>query len=132
MQPPGRKVYQRGGYSIWEIDGAQASVRLPWAQKMNSDILLYGEALLPKSELIWQTVYRSQGMIPRRDINRLCSFLIICFGSQCSFTYVRIAFSKVNLIPYQVDNFLFYVLCDAATSRHDQVMAFFSKVHNLK
>jgi len=28
----------------------------------------------------------------------------------------------------QVENFLFYVLCDAATSRRDQVMAFFSKV----
>jgi len=30
----------------------------------------------------------------------------------------------------QVENFLFYVLCDAATSRRDQVMAFFSKVHS--
>lgn len=30
----------------------------------------------------------------------------------------------------QVENFLFYVLCDAATSRRDGVMAFFSKVRS--
>jgi hypothetical protein len=26
LQPPGRKVYQRGSYTIWEVDGAQATV----------------------------------------------------------------------------------------------------------
>ena len=34
----------------------------------------------------------------------------------------------MDLITCQVDKFLFYALCDAATSRRDQVMAFFSKV----
>lgn len=26
LQPPGRRVYQRGSYTIWEIDGAQATL----------------------------------------------------------------------------------------------------------
>lgn len=26
MRPPGRKVYQRGSYTIWEVDGANATV----------------------------------------------------------------------------------------------------------
>ena len=34
-------------------------------------------------------------------------------------------------LTLQVENFLFYVLCDASTSRRDQVMAFFSKVRRI-
>lgn len=26
MRPPGRKVYQRGSYTIWEVDGANSTV----------------------------------------------------------------------------------------------------------
>lgn len=26
LQPPGRRVYQRGSYTIWEVDGAQAQL----------------------------------------------------------------------------------------------------------
>lgn len=26
LQPPGRRVYQRGSYTIWEVDGATAPV----------------------------------------------------------------------------------------------------------
>ena len=26
MTPPGRRVYQKGSYTMWEVDGAQAPV----------------------------------------------------------------------------------------------------------
>lgn len=34
LQPPGRKVYQRGSYTIWEVDGAHATVRFPHALRL--------------------------------------------------------------------------------------------------
>ncbi|KAL1408067.1 hypothetical protein Q8F55_004864 [Vanrija albida] len=68
LQPPGRKVYQRGSYTIWEVDGANATL---YCQNLS----LFGKLF----------------------------------------------------IDHKVENFLFYVLCDAATSKRDQVMAFFSK-----
>ncbi|CAD6564515.1 MAG: hypothetical protein TREMPRED_005393, partial [Tremellales sp. Tagirdzhanova-0007] len=77
LWPPGRKVYQRGGYTIWEIDGAQASL---YCQNLS----LFGKLFIDHKSVF-----------------------------------------------FHVDNFLFYVLCDAATSRRDQVMAFFSKQEKL-
>jgi hypothetical protein len=29
--PPGRKVYQRGAHTIWEVDGAKEKVRTHWS-----------------------------------------------------------------------------------------------------
>lgn len=41
-KPPGRRVYQRGATSIWEVDGAQAKVCIPHTPtiRMRADILL--------------------------------------------------------------------------------------------
>jgi len=78
MQPPGRKVYQRGSYTIWEVDGAQATL---YCQNLS----LFGKLFIDHKSVF-----------------------------------------------FHVDNFLFYALCDAATSRRDQVMAFFSKVRPFK
>lgn len=74
MLPPGRKVYQRGSYTIWEIDGAQEPL---YCQNLS----LFGKLFIDHKSVF-----------------------------------------------FHVEGFLFYVLCDAATSRRDQVMAFFSKV----
>ncbi|RSH90756.1 hypothetical protein EHS25_009931 [Saitozyma podzolica] len=73
LQPPGRRVYQRGSYTIWEVDGAQATL---YCQNLS----LFGKLFIDHKSVF-----------------------------------------------FHVENFLFYVLCDAATSRRDQVMAFFSK-----
>ncbi|OCF35056.1 hypothetical protein I316_03096 [Kwoniella heveanensis BCC8398] len=73
LQPPGRRVYQRGSYTIWEIDGAQATL---YCQNLS----LFGKLFIDHKSIF-----------------------------------------------FHVENFLFYVLCDAATSKRDQVMAFFSK-----
>ncbi|KAK6907883.1 hypothetical protein I203_101884 [Kwoniella mangroviensis CBS 8507] len=73
LQPPGRKVYQRGSYTIWEVDGANATL---YCQNLS----LFGKLFIDHKSVF-----------------------------------------------FHVENFLFYVLCDAATSRRDQVMAFFSK-----
>ncbi|WVQ96586.1 hypothetical protein IAU59_003691 [Kwoniella sp. CBS 9459] len=73
LQPPGRRVYQRGSYTIWEIDGAQATL---YCQNLS----LFGKLFIDHKSVF-----------------------------------------------FHVENFLFYVLCDAATSKRDQVMAFFSK-----
>lgn len=29
LHPPGRKVYQRGAHTIWEVDGAKSKVSTP-------------------------------------------------------------------------------------------------------
>lgn len=73
LLPPGRKVYQRGSYTIWEIDGAQEPL---YCQNLS----LFGKLFIDHKSVF-----------------------------------------------FHVEGFLFYVLCDAATSRRDQVMAFFSK-----
>ncbi|WVQ65470.1 uncharacterized protein L199_003646 [Kwoniella botswanensis] len=73
LQPPGRKVYQRGSYTIWEVDGANATL---YCQNLS----LFGKLFIDHKSVF-----------------------------------------------FHVENFLFYVLCDAATSKRDQVMAFFSK-----
>ncbi|BEJ17139.1 hypothetical protein CspHIS471_0605400 [Cutaneotrichosporon sp. HIS471] len=73
MQPPGRKAYQRGSYTIWEVDGANAQL---YCQNLS----LFGKLFIDHKSVF-----------------------------------------------FYVENFLFYVLCDAATSKRDQVMAFFSK-----
>ena len=101
LRPPGRKVYQRGSYTIWEVDGAQSPVScLPC---LNLQLTV---AVLSEFELVWQAVHRSQGLSPTR----------------------RLASNSSQSVFYHVENFLFYVIADASTSRHDQVMAFFSKV----
>ncbi|WWC88288.1 uncharacterized protein L201_003196 [Kwoniella dendrophila CBS 6074] len=73
LQPPGRKVYQRGSYTIWEVNGANATL---YCQNLS----LFGKLFIDHKSVF-----------------------------------------------FHVENFLFYVICDAATSRRDQVMAFFSK-----
>ncbi|WWC71122.1 uncharacterized protein I206_105075 [Kwoniella pini CBS 10737] len=73
LQPPGRKVYQRGSYTIWEVDGAKNTL---YCQNLS----LFGKLFIDHKSVF-----------------------------------------------FHVENFLFYVLCDAATSKRDQVMAFFSK-----
>ncbi|WWC62978.1 uncharacterized protein I303_105576 [Kwoniella dejecticola CBS 10117] len=73
LQPPGRKVYQRGSYTIWEVDGANSTL---YCQNLS----LFGKLFIDHKSVF-----------------------------------------------FHVENFLFYVLCDAATSKRDQVMAFFSK-----
>ncbi|GMK57409.1 hypothetical protein CspeluHIS016_0402430 [Cutaneotrichosporon spelunceum] len=73
MQPPGRKAYQRGSYTIWEVDGANTQL---YCQNLS----LFGKLFIDHKSVF-----------------------------------------------FHVENFLFYVLCDAATSKRDQVMAFFSK-----
>jgi len=60
LRPPGRKVYQRGSYTIWEVDGAQSPVScLPC---LDSQLTV---AVLSEFELVWQAVHRSQGLSPR-------------------------------------------------------------------
>lgn len=44
-----------------------------------------------------------------------------------SVAVAKVQLSQAQSVFYHVENFLFYVLCDAATSRRDQVLAFFSK-----
>lgn len=73
LKPPGRMVYQRGSYSIYEVDGAQAPL---YCQNLS----LFGKL-----------------------------------------------FIDVKSLFFHVENFLYYVVCDACTSKRDQVMAFFSK-----
>ncbi|KAL7420845.1 hypothetical protein Q5752_004798 [Cryptotrichosporon argae] len=73
LRPSGRKVYQRGSYSIFEVDGATATL---YCQNLS----LFGKLFIDHKSLF-----------------------------------------------FHVENFLFYVLCDAATSKRDQVLAFFSK-----
>ncbi|ORY24592.1 acyl-CoA N-acyltransferase [Naematelia encephala] len=73
LLPPGRRVYQRGSYTIWEVDGSQAPL---YCQNLS----LFGKLFIDHKSVF-----------------------------------------------FHVENFLFYVLCDASTSRRDQVMAFFSK-----
>ncbi|KAK1925911.1 acyl-CoA N-acyltransferase [Papiliotrema laurentii] len=73
LRPPGKKVYQRGSYSIWEVDGAQCPL---YCQNLS----LFGKLFIDHKSVF-----------------------------------------------FHVENFLFYVICDASTSQHDLVMAFFSK-----
>ncbi|RXK39995.1 hypothetical protein M231_02635 [Tremella mesenterica] len=73
LQPPGKRVYQKGSYSIYQVDGAEATL---YCQNLS----LFGKL-----------------------------------------------FIDVKSLFFHVEHFLFYVLCDAATSKRDQVMAFFSK-----
>ncbi|ADV25646.1 hypothetical protein I305_04898 [Cryptococcus gattii E566] len=73
LQPPGRRVYQRGSYTIWEVDGAAAPLYC-------QNISLFGKLFIDHKSVF-----------------------------------------------FHVENFLFYIICDAATSRRDQAMAFFSK-----
>ncbi|OXG26275.1 hypothetical protein C359_06512 [Cryptococcus neoformans Bt120] len=73
LQPPGRRVYQRGSYTIWEVDGATAPLYC-------QNISLFGKLFIDHKSVF-----------------------------------------------FHVENFLFYIICDAATSRRDQAMAFFSK-----
>ncbi|EIW67632.1 hypothetical protein TREMEDRAFT_64226 [Tremella mesenterica DSM 1558] len=80
LQPPGKRVYQKGSYSIYQVDGAEATL---YCQNLS----LFGKLFI--------------------DVKSL--------------------FFHVSDDVEVVEHFLFYVLCDAATSKRDQVMAFFSK-----
>ncbi|WVQ73501.1 hypothetical protein IAR50_003073 [Cryptococcus sp. DSM 104548] len=73
MEPPGRRVYRRGSYTIWEVDGAYAPL---YCQNLS----LFGKLFIDHKSIF-----------------------------------------------FHVENFLFYIICDAATSRREQAMAFFSK-----
>ncbi|TYJ51504.1 hypothetical protein B9479_007922 [Cryptococcus floricola] len=73
MEPPGRRVYRRGSYTIWEVDGAFAPL---YCQNLS----LFGKLFIDHKSIF-----------------------------------------------FHVENFLFYIICDAATSRREQAMAFFSK-----
>jgi GNAT superfamily N-acetyltransferase len=84
MQPPGRKAYRRGSYTIWEVDGAEAQL---YCQNLS----LFGKLFI---------------------------------DHKVSYSHSR---QLTQSVFFHVENFLFYVLCDAATSKRDQVMAFFSK-----
>jgi hypothetical protein len=53
LLPPGRRVYQKGSYTLWEIDGAQQPVRLYSVSIPDADVV----AVLPESESIWETLH---------------------------------------------------------------------------
>lgn len=90
MQPPGRKAYQRGSYTIWEVDGAEAQL---YCQNLS----LFGKLF----------------------IDHKVGPATLLAEQRCP--------ANTQSVFFHVENFLFYVLCDAATSKRDQVMAFFSK-----
>ena len=55
--PPGKKMYQRGAHTIWEVDGAKEKVFPPFVLFVvaNTDLLL---ALLPEFITFWKIIYR--------------------------------------------------------------------------
>jgi hypothetical protein len=55
MQPPGRRVYQKGSYTIWEVDGAEATVRHLAKPHVSTH---KGIAVLSEFESVRQTLYR--------------------------------------------------------------------------
>ena len=76
-------------------------------------------AVLPEPEPVWKAVHRPQGERAAQLSSSLPGFVLSRWSSWSH---------RICLAETQVENFLFYVLCDAATSRRDQVIAFFSKV----
>jgi len=63
--PPGRKVYQRGAHTIWEVDGAKEKVRMRWSLWVLR--ILFSDAkraaILPESVTVWKIVYRYQDAV---------------------------------------------------------------------
>ncbi len=61
--PTGRKVYQRGAHTIWEVDGAVAKVQgtRTWVSGCSPP----HAAVLPKSVIIWKTLHRHQDHLLR-------------------------------------------------------------------
>lgn len=57
LLPPGRRVYQKGSYTLWEIDGAQQPVRL---SSVNLMFYIDAAAVLPESESFRETLHRPQ------------------------------------------------------------------------
>jgi hypothetical protein len=57
--PPGRKVYQRGAHTIWEVDGAKEKVCM---QSYNEPVIFFlmreRAAVLPEPVVIREVVYR--------------------------------------------------------------------------
>lgn len=43
LQPPGRRVYQRGSYTIWEVDGATAPVSVMALMTSFCWLLIYSQ-----------------------------------------------------------------------------------------
>jgi hypothetical protein len=122
LLPPGRRVYQKGSYTLWEIDGAQQPV-LPSSVDLVRDADLV--AVLPKSEPFRETLHRPQSEHHHYRLGKAKADV------QSVFFHVGVTeCALIQWLTSQVENFLFYVLCDAATSRRDQVMAFFSKVRS--
>jgi len=46
LLPPGRRVYQKGSYTLWEIDGAQQPV---YPSSVNLMFYIDAAAVLPES-----------------------------------------------------------------------------------
>lgn len=57
LQPPGRRVYQKGSYSIYEVDGAEATVS---ALYMPRSARLICPAVLSEPQSVRQAVHRPQ------------------------------------------------------------------------
>jgi hypothetical protein len=53
LTPPGRCVYQRDNYRIWEVDGARESVSLQPLEMVVADIT----AVLPEPQPVWQALH---------------------------------------------------------------------------
>jgi len=63
LLPPGRRVYQKGSYTLWEIDGAQQPVRPSSVDFMSG---ANEAAVLPESESLRETLHRPQSEHPNR------------------------------------------------------------------
>ena len=107
--PPGRKVYQRGAHTIWEVDGSKEKVSK----------YRYETAAFFHTESSY--------------IARISRYL-----ESCSLTS-RPCFSTAIIVSVQLESVsrstyiwvvLFYIFTDADSQR-DHVLGFFSKVNNL-
>lgn len=66
--PPGRKVYQRGAHTIWEVDGAAQKVESePYLVSfyLSQIFMIFFLAILPEFIAIRKVLYRRQDFILR-------------------------------------------------------------------
>ena len=108
--PPGRKVYQRGAHTIWEVDGAKEKVRTHWSPSGRQFYFLtLGEQLYCQNLSLFGKLFI--------DIKTLFFDCDNCERSSRPQTAGRCLCTRAVL---------FYIFTDADSQR-DHVLGFFSK-----
>lgn len=112
-RPPGRRVYQRGATSIWEVDGAEAKVRL----RPRCFIRPTHEAHASPSCSSTARTYASSPSCSSSTSTCSSTYALAVLRSRCTSSHVN----------SQVEGFTFYLLTEA-TSKQEWVLGYFSKV----